>query len=403
MNILLNAGQGVITMTNKTYSTSVYCGMVNGKQITKHIRAYSQRELKQKVAELKAEISSNKNVYDTAIFGEWADKWIKEKIIGNVSNGTLTEYKAAIKHLKAYFDKVCMRDIRFSDFQQFINTLAKENPNTKKPMSKKTLGDLKKVASAIFDYAIQNNISGISNYFKGIIIPKNAPQLKRRALSESEQQMIIDTPHAAQLPAMIMMFSGLRRGEVIPLMWSDIDFERNIITVNKSVNFEINSAIVKDGGKTENAKRIVPLSPILKDYLLKKKKSMTVLSMTVCVNSKGKMHTESSWRRMWESYLLDLNIKYGYKDIEISKHSPTLKAKTLPMKILPFTPHYLRHTFATMLYLQGVDLETAKHYLGHGDIAVTSNIYTHCDESINKNLLSDEYKMKLKQEYRIIA
>lgn len=388
----------------KAYQTTVYYETVNGVKKYKHLRAATKRELNQKVAELRIEIKNKKNIRDAAMFGIWADKWLNNKIkIGKLSAGTITEYKSAIKHLKSYYENVSMRDIHKDDFQDFIFDMAAENPNTHKPMSKKSLGDLKKVAAAIFTDAIANDISGISFFFKAIEIPNSAPQKKRRALSEDEQRMIIDTPHLAQVPAMIMMFAGLRRGEVVPLQWSDIDFEQNIITVNKSSNFKINSAIVKDGGKTESATRIVPMPPILKTFLLEKRNSLQVLSTNVCLNANGKMHTESSWRRMWESYLLDLNIKYGYPNDDINKFNKKIKAKDLPMKIFPFTPHYLRHTYATILYLQGVDLETAKHYLGHSDIEVTSNIYTHCDRTLNKNLLSDEYNEKLQTTFRVIA
>ena len=118
--------------------------------------------------------------------------------------------------------------------------------------------------------------------------------------------------------------------------------------------------------------------------------------MYVCVNAGGKMHTESSFKKMWQSYLLDLNVKYGYENNDVSKYDP----KGLPMRIERITPHYLRHTYATLLYLQGVDLETAKQYLGHSDIQVTSNIYTDLKNNQRFNL-SESYKALLQNEYKI--
>ncbi len=53
----------------------------------------------------------------------------------------------------------------------------------------------------------------------------------------------------------------------------------------------------------------------------------------------------------------------------------------IPLSIPYFTPHILRHTFATMLYLSGVDIMTAKEQLGHADIQTTLNIYTHLDST----------------------
>ena len=385
----------------KEYCTTVYVNTVNKKPIRKFVRAKSQRELNEKIRKLKAQIDDNKDVYTRACFGVWADKWLNEvKIPSGISAGTLTQYKSAIAHINREFEFVELKEIRLSDFNRFMLELADNNPNTDKPMSKRSLENIKKVACAVFRYAISNNIAGVTDFFGSVIIPKAAPQKERRALTEAEQQWIIETEHRAQVPAMIMMFSGLRRGEVIPLLWSDIDLNKGFISVSKSVEFVSNKATTKQGGKSANAVRLIPIPSILVDFLKEYKANCKVLSKYVCLNARGNMHTKSSWRKMWESYLLDLNMKYGYDEKVLNKHNP--KYQTLPMRIENITPHYLRHTFATLLYLQGVNVVTAKQLLGHADISTTVNIYTDL-EHFNKNTLSAEYTNKLKNEYRIPA
>lgn len=389
----------MVLMSKKSYSATVYCGIVNGKQVNKHIRANSQRELNKKVAEIKSFLLQNKDVYTKALFGVWADKWLNEqKIPQGISSGTLEQYQSAINHLKRYFELVEIKDISMSDFQCFINDLAAENPTTHKPTSKRTLESIKKVAAGVFNYARANNIAGIPNYFTSIKIPKSAPQRKRRALTEQEQNMIINTPHRCQPAAMIMLFSGIRRGELIPLKWSDIDLENGYISVSKSVEYSSNQPTEKQGGKSMAATRIVPIPQILIDYLINYKASIKILSPLVVVNANGKMHTKSSFRKMWDSYLLDLNIKYGYSNNNVSKYNPN----KLPMRIERFTPHYLRHTYATFLFLQGINLESAKQYLGHSDISTTSNIYTDLENN-SRITLSDSYKKKLENEYKLIG
>lgn len=294
-----------------------------------------------------------------------------------------------------------MKKITLSMFQCFMNDMAKENPNTGKPMAKRTLENLKKVSSAIFAYARANNLPDIPDFFKLVMIPKNSPVEYRRALTETEQQWIIETEHRAQLPAMIMMFAGLRRGEVIPLMWSDIDLKRGFIHVTRSVEFKSNQPIVKQGGKSDNAVRFIPIPPILVEFLKKTKQESSVLSQYVCTSASGKMFTKSAWRKMWESYLTDLNLKYGYEN-EIAKFNPNIKSSELPMKIEPFTPHYLRHTFATLLYLENINVVTAKQILGHADISTTVNIYTDLN-NFNKFMLSESFIHKLNNEYAIAA
>ena len=89
--------------------------------------------------------------------------------------------------------------------------------------------------------------------------------------------------------------------------------------------------------------------------------------------------TEQGWKRLWESYMRDLNVKYGYH-VEENKNRPG----GLPMGIDTFTPHQLRHTFCTLMYFASVDVMTARDQMGHKDISVTLGIYTALDQKFKK-------------------
>lgn len=90
--------------TKKGYQTTVYCGIENGKEVYKHIRADTQRELKAKADAMRVQLREGKNIYDKALFGVWADKWLNEiKIPSGIGNGTLVQYKSAIAHLNREF------------------------------------------------------------------------------------------------------------------------------------------------------------------------------------------------------------------------------------------------------------------------------------------------------------
>lgn len=385
------------------YSTSVHLGYKeDGKQVTKRVYADTKSELNRKVYELKSTVFVGKDLVTSALFGDWSRKWYYEqKLPQNLEKGSLVVIEGTIKHLNRYFENVSIRDITLSDFQTMINDYAKNNPNTNKPMSNDLLKKIKSNAQAIFEYAEANNIANVPRFFRSVMIPKDktSKKEKRRALTETEQHYIIDTEHRRKLPAMIMLFSGLRLGECLALEWSDIDLVENRIYVSKSLQFGNNQGTIKQGGKTVNAQRVVPIPPILSDYLREYKNGLKVISPYVNLNTKGELFTKISWKRLWESYMTDLNLKYGFK-YEISKYSPNIKASELPMKIEPFTAHYLRHTFATMLYLEKVDLVEAMQILGHADIQTTINIYTDF-KSLNKSTLSEEYKTHLKTDYKI--
>ncbi len=176
---------------------------------------------------------------------------------------------------------------------------------------------------------------------------------------------------------MIMLYSGLRRGELVALTWNDIDFKNKTIRVNKAVEYINNTPIVKNMTKTQAGMRLISIPDVLVKYLMTVKRT----SIIVC----GKMMTGGCFRRMWDSYMNTLNSIYGAfgNNKETQKKNGERKSRFapggLPIVIDTFTPHQLRHTYASMLYKAGIDVLTAKDQLGHSDIKTTLNIYTHLD------------------------
>jgi integrase len=179
--------------------------------------------------------------------------------------------------------------------------------------------------------------------------------------------------HRAKPSAMLMMLSGLRRGEATALQWNDIDFTDNKISVTKSYNFKTKEFKTPKNGKS----RVVSVPQILIDYL----KTLPRKSLFVLTNANGRMMTEDSWKRLYQSYMHDMNIEYGYNGDAPNKYAPI----KIPMMITPFTPHELRHTFCTIMYEAGIDALTAMEQLGHSDIKTTLSIYTHLSTKQKEN------------------
>lgn len=378
----------------KNFTKVIYLGTENGKKIRKKITADTLRELNTKETKLKAEYNAGRDVMSTPLFGVWAEKWFNAQCT-DICPGTATMYQSAIAHLNRRFRYVDMREIGLDDLQSLINELAKENPNTKKPTAKATLENINKVCGKIFHYAHSCKVAGVDDFHRDIKIPKTAPEKVRRALTPEEIQRIIETPHPAQIIAMIMTFAGLRDSEVVALKWRNVDLVRGCIKVCESAPFYDNKATEKQGGKTENASRIIPIPRILIEYLKEYKENHKVLSLYVCTTQKGEQLTKSSWRRLWESYLKELNLKYGLNG-SYSKFTP----KALPMLIEPFTPYYCRHTFATLCFLEDLPVTTAKQICGHADIQTTINIYADL-KNYSKADLPEDFRNKLKNDFLI--
>lgn len=372
--------------------SKVYIGTKNGKKQYKYVYATNTKELEQKVQELKTKLNKGLDLTaDRDTFSYWGEKWLKLKKI-EVSAGRYVTYCARYKNLEPLYS-MNISKIKATDIQDIIIDCATEpSERTGKPYAKKTLIEIRNTASQIIKLAIQNRVLDY-DCAEAVKIPKSAESSTRRALTEEEQSWITDTPHRAQTGAMIMMYAGLRRGELLALTWQDVDLENGTISVTKSVELIKGLPHIKQGGKTDAATRTVYIPRKLIDYLQSTPHNPLGL---VCSTVKGTPMTDTAWRRLWESYLTDLNIKYGDWASCIqtggkrpAKHSPVEK----PFLIPRITPHWLRHTFITMLYMAGVDVLTAKEQAGHADISTTMSIYTHLDEKYKRKSISklDEY------------
>ena len=346
----------------------------------KYVYGKSQREVDRKVTELKIKLGKGVDVHaERDSFIEWAERWLRYKKASLSKN----RYNICIYRINnlSPIHNMPISKIRTADIQDIIFDLhAKE-------LSGYVLNEVKNTAKQILQLAIDNRVMDY-NCAIAVKIPPTQKAEPRRALTEEEQSWIsAPSDNRAHRMAMIMMYAGLRRGEMIALQWTDIDFENKTITVNKAVEFDKNIPILKQRTKTESGMRTVYIPQLLVDYLAKEPRGNSLL---VCPNSKGGIMTEASFRKAWESYQKELNRKYGDftgcvltdksgNIVPFDKNQSKFSPKAFPMVIPNITAHMLRHTFITMMYLAGVDVLTAKEQAGHADIQTTLNIYTHLD------------------------
>ena len=194
-------------------------------------------------------------------------------------------------------------------------------------------------------------------------------QSKRRSITDSERQWILKVAeyHHAGLWVKVMLYCGLRPGELCALIWHDIDFKKKLITIDKAR--ESGSSDIK-APKTEAGSREIPIPDVLFNDMLKSKdKPFEPVFKQLTTDNP---HTESSFYKSWHSFIRAMDIAMGAKlyrnQIQFSIIAPDL------------CPYCLRHTYCIDLETAGVPINVARYLMGHSDISVTSKIYTHTSE-----------------------
>ena len=171
---------------------------------------------------------------------------------------------------------------------------------------------------------------------------------------------------------MLAAFYGLRRSEVCGLRWDAIDFEKKTVTIRHTVvQTKVdgsNVLIKKDRTKTKSSNRTLPLVKPFENFLLNIRDRQEI-NKRLCGDC---YNTEN------EAYIYVNELGELMKPNYLTQAFPLFLEKHGLRKI---RFHDLRHSCATLLYANGVALKDIQEWLGHSDIATTSNIYTHLDYS----------------------
>lgn len=198
----------------------------------------------------------------------------------------------------------------------------------------------------------------------------NVKQGVRRSITEEERVAILEVAeyHPAGLWVLTLLYTGMRPGETAALTWADVDFKNKEIHVHAAK--ESGSAAIK-GPKTAAGVRDIPIHSALLSRLLKAKG--TPFSPVFQKKDGSQMDDDTLYRR-WKAFVRELDIHMGAK---------VYRNKIVKSVVAPdLTPYCLRHTFCTDLQRAGVALNVAKELMGHSDVSVTANIYTHKDNDV---------------------
>ncbi|TGA95007.1 MULTISPECIES: tyrosine-type recombinase/integrase [Lactobacillus] len=306
---------------------------------------------------LESESISGIDVTKNPEFATYFEKWIATFRLPGVRPATERRYQVYIKHVKKYFGIEKIKDIHRIEYQKIITDFGKHHA----PESTRKLNA---TIRACIQYAINDgllnkdftaNVKVTGNKAKKRdVIYLNAEEIEK-TLKECESNL--QPKYKSRYIILTAFLTGARIGEITALHWEDIDFQNNIIDINKSLDQATHEL---GPTKNESSTRKITVNSKLLEYLKQLKENN-------------------------EEYVFGL--KSTHMPPSNNAINDTLRNILLKANINKpaYHVHSIRHTHVGYLIYKGVDIYAISKRLGHANLSITLDTYA--------NLL-DEYKDK---------
>lgn len=302
---------------------------------------------------------------------EWYNVWIST-CKGNCRNTTLVAYATAYNSIRQEIGFEKIQKLNPVTLQAELNKLKSDQQRTR----------VKVVVNGLFSEAKRNGVV-VQNPAKDLItkIDKIAPK-EPRVLSIKETNLFLSYAknHRYYNLFIVALQTGMRIGELRGLCWSDIDFKKQALHVRRTmchVQGKDGYYFEAHAPKTYSGKRLIPLTKACTDALIRQK----------LLNE-----TRVKKRKYWDFEDLVFPTRSG-KPVEEVAAIDAIKEILNKMAddglyIEKFTPHTLRHTFATRAIENGMNPKTLQKILGHSSLQMTMNLYCH----VSHDTLFEEMK-----------
>lgn len=338
-----------------------------GKRIIKNVLGKTQAECK---AKLKKAIEESQSLdvgrADEYTVAAWLRTWFELYAKPHIRPSTMNYYHRNIEqHIIPAIGDIPLNKLSTRDLQKLYNDLQsngrlrKVQKKEKPGLSNSTVRGIHMMLHNALDRAVKEKLI-LTNPTENCIIPKIEKQ-EMKILHPDHIRAYLD---AAERRGVLPMFylelvTGLRKGEITALLWSDLDAKNKTISVSKQYIKNPNGELTLSRPKTETSVRKVSIPQEAVDLLMVEH---------------GK-HPENPY--MFPSPATG---EMYYPDSVVNLHKKILKDAGLPH--IRF--HDLRHTFATLALQNGVDVKTVSSMLGHYDAGFTLRTYTHATRQMQQ-------------------
>ena len=329
----------------------------NGEIKYRQVTAKTEAECLEKLKALKALLGIPQEINSHMLFGEWMDYWFREFCAPRLRESTQETYSNRIyKQIIPKIGHIPLDELKNNDFQAFYSHLITEGrlinvDSFGAGVSNSHIRHIHSHCSAALKKAIQEGLI-FKNPAAGCRLPPKVHG-KITILTHDEIYRLLVQ---AQFDGMFEMLfldvtTGLRRGELVALKWSDLNFRRHELNISRQYT-RVNGELIISKPKTPSAIRTIKLTKITMNVLKKHQAGATSEWMFPSpLDPTRPIDPEACGRRL--KRILE---KAGCRNIRF---------------------HDIRHTFATMALENGIDVKTVADILGHNTVETALDTYTH--------------------------
>ena len=314
--------------------------MFNGKRYSKTIKCNEKEietELMRFVISIKDKVCPTSSITLISYSQKWLDEYAKPKL----SEKTVQGYKDYLNNrIIPYFANIKLKDFTAYNIQMFLNSMQNE-------VSTVTIKKYKALLSVMLNTAVKWQIIDF-NPVVYVDLPKGLEnKIKPIFLTKDEVNILLDKLSIEELKYQIIVRlgvqCGMRRSEIVGLTWNNIDFINKTITIEKTLSYLKGEGQKIASTKNESSNRTIYVNDCILELINKLEKKSDFIF--------NKEHIDNITK--WFKRFLKKN---NLKDMRF---------------------HDLRHTHATLLISNGVNMKTVSARLGHSSINTTLNLYTH--------------------------
>lgn len=288
---------------------------------------------------------------------EWLSIWLTKYEKNVIKSKTYYVYERIInKHINPIIGGYELKRLTHNQIQEFINEKSEHgNLRTNNALAPNTIHLICSILHQALDLAHTLKMIN-SDLFSLVYLPR-IKQKEITAFTLEEQKCLEDYCLTSNKPnyfgIVLCLYTGIRIGELLALSWEDIDFDNHLLYIRHTLSIYAKDNHIErclEEPKTNNSKRIIPLSSTLINHLKRIRKQNS--SQFIITTRNNNVVDIRSYQRTFERILIKCQIKY--KNF-----------------------HCLRHTFATRALELGVDIKTLSELLGHSNASITLNRYAH--------------------------